>query len=487
LSPRKREELETLLTELKKRSEPCFVDGKFPMQKKFIRDPALRKVVLCTRRSGKSFGGGSYLLKVAYQNPGCSVLYIALTRESAKNIMWKDVLKVLNRNLDLNAKFHENDLTCTLPNGSVVRLLGVDSTEEEKQKILGQKYALVIIDEAAQFSIDLNELIVGVLTPAVSDYRGTICLIGTPSNLRKGLYFELTNGQDPGVSGTWETRGWKGFRWSAFDNPYMKVQWQETIDALKASNPAIEDTPLFQQHYYGRWVINDVNLVYSYVPGRNDFTKLPDLDNKRGRWHNVLGVDLGYDDPSAFSLCTYHDFDQTLYVLESEKQKGMDITAVANKIRAYKVRCEIDTVIVDNANKQAVEEMRKRHDLALRAADKTGKADFIELMNAEFTMGRIKLCLSKCQELSEEYGGLIWDDRAARREEHPACDNHCTDATLYAWRHCHQYLSQSPSVAPKPGTFDWFAREAREMEERELEKLEEEKFREKEYQRSPYN
>jgi len=44
--------------------------------------------------------------------------------------------------------------------------------------------------------------------------------------------------------------------------------------------------------------------------------------------------------------------------------------------------------------------------------------------------------------LMDEYGSLVWDDRAVRREEHPAFDNHCCDAALYAWRHCYQYLSE---------------------------------------------
>jgi hypothetical protein len=45
---------------------------------------------------------------------------------------------------------------------------------------------------------------------------------------------------------------------------------------------------------------------------------------------------------------------------------------------------------------------------------------------------------------------LIWDDRSARREEHPNCLNHLTDATLYAWRYCYAYLSEIQPPKPKP-------------------------------------
>lgn len=33
---------------------------------------------------------------------------------------------------------------------------------------------------------------------------------------------------------------------------------------MKAANPRIEETPLFQQHYLGRWAIDDSKLVYRF-------------------------------------------------------------------------------------------------------------------------------------------------------------------------------------------------------------------------------
>src|SRR6267378_4269873 len=95
----------------------------------------------------------------------------------------------------------------------------------------------------------------------------------------------------------------------------------------------------------------------------------------------------------------------------------------------------------DGANKQAVEEMRRRHELPLRAADKTGKSDFIEIMNGEFIQARLKLNPIRCSQLADEYAGLIWDERSVKREEHPNCANDLADAALYAWRLCYSYLS----------------------------------------------
>src|SRR3989449_4806187 len=50
----------------------------------------------------------------------------------------------------------------------------------------------------------------GVLKPAVADYRGTIVLTGTPGNLIKGLFFDVTNGREA---------GWSGHRWGHVREP----------------------------------------------------------------------------------------------------------------------------------------------------------------------------------------------------------------------------------------------------------------------------
>jgi len=476
------------IREAQKRHRPSFLDLDFTAQTRFLNDTSPLKVGLCTRRAGKSFGMGLGLLRAAYYTPGCNCLYVALTRDSAKKIMWKDVLKVIDKEEGLNCKFHENDLTCTLPDpiNSVIYLLGADSSEKEKAKMLGQKYRRIVIDEASQYSINLEELVYGTLKPSVADYRGDIYLIGTPSDIHKGLYYELTQGQDPTTPHTWKAKGWSGHAWSAFHNPYMAEKWQAEIDDLKLANPLIDETPLFQQNYYGRWCINESALVYRFNRERNLWSgALPKYD--KGDWHFILGVDLGYNDPSAFSLCAYHDNDPCLYVVYCEAKAKMDITEVAERIRIYQYRVQhefkqtIEAMVVDGSNKQAVEEMRRRHDLPVQATMKTGKSDFIELMNGDFIMGKIKVHETQAYDLTVEYGSLIWNEHSIKREEHPACPNHCTDATLYAWRKCYQYLSTKPQSAPKPGTKEWFDAEAAEMEAMELARLEEEKVMERDW------
>lgn len=439
MTPSERSEFFALVQAEKK--EPVFRSPQHAWQTRFLDDPSRMKALLCTRRAGKSYAAGLMLLEAAYKNPGVSCLYVALTRASAKRIMWKDVLKVIDREQGLQCRFNETELSATLPNGSIIYLLGMDADEQEKEKALGQKFMAVAVDEAASYNVNLHEIVYGILKPATADYRGTIALIGTPGNMKRGVFYDLTRGQDPSAPGQWEKDGWSCYRWTAFENPKVAEQWKAEIEDLRLANPAIEQTPIFQQHYLGKWVTDDTKLVYRFDSSRNTFEELPVLKGN-GRWHYVLGIDLGFNDPTAWVVCAYNDFDRTLYVLGADKKAGCDITEVADRTHKLMSRFQFDSIIIDNANKQAVEEIRRRHDIPLTPAQKQGKADFIEIMNGDFISGYIKVHRKLGAGLMDEYMALVWDERAfPKREEHPACDNHMTDAALYAWRHCYQYLA----------------------------------------------
>ncbi len=446
--------------ELDKRAKPpVFLDGTFALQSQFIEHPSKFKALFATRRFGKSYTGGLYLLKEAYENPGVSCIYVALTRDSAKKIMFKDVLKPINRRLGLGIKFNETLLTCTLPNGSVIYLMGVDSSDDEKDKLLGQKYKIAVMDECASFSIDLRELVYGILKPAMADLGGTIVMLGTPGNLTKSLFYDITTGTEP---------GWHVVKADTKDNPYMADKWRKEIEELKVNQPYIVETPMFKQMYLGQWVIDEDALVYKFNQERNVYDSIP--LQASGDWQYLLGVDLGYEDASAFVVVAFHEYDKILYVADLYKQSRMDITDVANKIKEIKAKYDVHKVVIDGANKQAVEEIQKRHSIPLIPADKTGKSDFIEIMNSELIQGRIKLHHTTAKALQEEWQNLVWKEKGIKREENPACENHLSDACLYAWRFCYQYLSQAaPKPLPKWGTPERQQMEADAMEDAAME------------------
>ena len=436
---------------------PEFVDRNFPEQAAYIEDNAPRVGLLCTRRAGKSYGIGLKLFKAAFEEPECTCTYIGLTRKTAKKIMWKDVMKSIDRKLGLQCKFNESELSITCPNGSIIYLEGADSGKDEMDKVLGGKLKLVVIDEGGSFRIDMPKLCYEMIEPALADYDGTLSMAGTPTDLLDSLFHKITTGRES---------GWTSHEWDTLNNPYMRETWQKRLDFLLKNNPGIEETPAFRRMYKKEWVTDTTALVYKYNESRNLVSELP-----RGQYTYVLGVDLGFDDPTAFVVMAFSPHDQNLYMLETYKKSGMIISDVAERIKYYEKRYNIYRIVIDNAAKQSVEELKQRYGLALTAADKVGKAEFIEIMNSELIQGRIKVLeVEETLLLRDEWGSLIWDERSEKRQEHPACDNHCSDSALYGWRECYQYLA---TQAPKTDLSDeekleeWEEREAERIEERE--------------------
>lgn len=444
---------------------PPFADPNHPTQAAFIEAPGRLKAALCTRRAGKSIGAARYLLKVAYEHPGVECLYLALTRKSAKAILWRQLLK-MNAKWGLMGIPHGNDLTLTLPNGSLIRLAGADAGPEESEKFLGVPYKLVVIDEAASFRQDLKHIVYSTLKPAMIDLRGTICMIGTPGNHTRGLFYDVTNGSK-------EYGDWVVHRWSAFDNPYILEELKLDLEEIDKYRPLYRETAAFKQMYLGQWVIDNSKLVYDFTVERNTFINAD--HTYVGKPSYILGVDLGYEDDSAFVICMYTPHDPTLYIVWAESKPHMTITDVAEKIKLLEAGITrsgghgFDAMIIDGANKQAVEDIRRRYNLPLKAADKREKAEFIEIMNADFTMGRIKLDIEHTKKLQDEYTGLVWDEKSLKKQENPKYPNHLCDAALYSWRHCYSYLWEAAEVVPEQGSEEYWQAEARRMEEIALE------------------
>ncbi len=449
-------------------------DPSFPQQKRFADDPAKLKALFCTRRAAKSFTAGLYMVSEALKNPGCNVLFIGLTRASAKGIIWKDILKEINRKFKLRARFNMTDLTMTLPNGSLISLTGIDVTEDEMKKLLGRKYRLVCIDEASMYTIDLAELVYGILKPAMTDpnrdgERGTICMCGTSSNFARGLFFDVTNKVE---------EGWSLHEWSAHDNPFVAKTWQEELDEIDRLRPLYKSTPQYQQWYLNKWVVDENALVYRFNFARNSFTELP-LKLDPDGWTYILGVDTGWEDDNAFVLTAFHANDPTLYIVKTFNKPKMSFPDVVTKINEFMSHPTMSPakVIIDGANKQGVETMKIRSAIPFEYADKQGKVDFIEILNGDLIQAKIKIH-AKCTTLIDELMSLVWKTDGGKiilpKKEHPSLPNHLCDAFLYAWRNGYHFHATPPEKKIPYGSREWYVQQNANLFEKELEKIKEE-------------
>lgn len=416
----------------------------FKEQRQFIDDPAKHKALHCTRRAAKSFTAGLYMVETCLKYPGANCLFIALTRETALGIIDKDILQIINRKFKLGIKLNKSALIYTFPNGSIIKLGGIDSDEDEMNKHLGKKFRLACIDEGSLYTVNVRHFIYDILGPAMADEEGTICFFGTSSNITQGLFFDITKGLE---------QGWSLHKWSAHQNPH--INWQKQLDEIAKNRPLYMETPQFRQWYLNEWVIETDKLVYRFDPNRNLYRDRPYPQSKG--WNYVLSCDLGWEDDTAIILSAYHENDPCLYVLKAFAQKHMTFDMVEKKLLEFINDKEhpVNSVIIDGANKQGVETMTMRSNILFEYADKLGKADHIEIMNGDLIQGKIKIHESLI-DLIDELMSLVWKTKGEKivypKKEHPSLPNHRADAFLYGWFNGWHFLSTPAKKAGLPGT-----------------------------------
>jgi len=347
---------------------------------------------------------------------------MALTFDSAKGILWSIVRDELDqRRLEYTP--NESAGTFTLGNGSVLKFFGVNSNFKEMYKVLGQKYIEVGIDEAGSMTVDMDNLVHQKLFAATTDLGGSITLLGTPENIPRTFFQEVTDGKSRSLP-------WTVHKWTTEDNPYMRENFINDRQLILDSNPLAANASWFKTHWLNQWCADDDLLIYHIK--EHNFTNISPTKPMY-----VIGIDLGYNDDASFVVTAWSFNDPNLYVIKAFKEPGLDITDTADRIKTLLRQFHDAKLIVDGSNKQAVEEMKKRHGLPLEGADKTGKASFMRMMADDLKQGRILIHRSECQAIINEAEQLMWVKGEDKEDDR--CANHAMDALLYNWRYAKNY------------------------------------------------
>lgn len=472
---RARRLLEEVARRAKLANKINFDDLSFEPQLSFLKDKSRLKAALCSRRSGKTYGIALMLLERGFSIPGCLMPYVTLTKTLAKKILWQ-VMEEIDRRLDLGLVFNNHDLTITLPNKSQIFLCGAND-RSEVERLRGLKYPLVVIDECQAFRSYLKEVITDIVQPACMDMKGQIVLAGTPSAACIGYFHDVTTGQ---------VDGWSVHRWTMLQNAYMPHAAEE-LELTKKMNGWGDDHPTLRREWYGQWVQDDMGVVYKVSP-KNVLDEMPEASD----WRYLLGIDLGFNDPTAFAICAYSIELGKTVVVDSYQVPGLIPSQVAEHVETLRERYDFERIVADTGGlgKGYTEEMRQRFALPIEAAQKTKKVAFIELMNGELASGRL-LLMNNNKDLYEQMRILQWDTKRAdlvdidrdgqktakydqtRLREDPSFENHLCDALLYCWRESHDRLHEERDENPKFNYGAWVADQEEKMMSRIATKLSE--------------
>ncbi len=425
-----------VLMELKRRSIDLLEDS-FPEQRAFIEDKSKLKSALTTRRAGKSFAVGLMMFQACLAQANTKCAYLSLTRLSCEQIMLEPVFKKINRAFDLGATFTSSPLKVKFKNGSSIVMVGIDTTDDEQEKLLGQHFKLVCIDECASYSIDLKKTIATTIRPTLIDDDGQLVMTGTPGNILN-YFCDITEGR---------VAGWSNHFWTTENNDTipnadsektMAILFQEEIDAMKLDNPFIEQDPGFQQHYRGKWVVDQSEKVVKLYD-RNSIPAMPQSDIP---FECVLGLDIGEEDDNAFVLTCFRDHDPNLYVKESFAKNKMTMDEIIDKVREYQKMNDVIHIAIDSHNKQYVEELKRRSGIHFNAAEHPQKLRYIQIMNSDLNHGRIKIVAPDNIDLLKELNRVIMDysdPLKPKIKDHQK--DHMLDSFLYAWRASSNFLN----------------------------------------------
>lgn len=436
----------------------------FPEQLKFIEDLSPNKVAVCSRRSGKTIACAADLIDTAVKNPGVVCLYITLSRNNAKKIIWREIKKI-NRDYNLGGVENLSELSMTFPNHSIIYLSGAkDNNEIEKFRGLALKK--VYIDECQSFREYIKELIDDVLAPALMDYAGTLILIGTPGAIPTGYFHNCAQ----------QSSNWSKHTWTFFNNPFIlaksKMTHQQMLDRELQRRGVVISDPSIQREWFGKWVLDSDSLLIHYNKDINHFDSVPSVTPQK--YHYIMGIDLGFDDADAIAIIAWTDNSPITYLVEEKVVPQQGLTELVEQIQAFQTKYDISKIVIDQGGlgKKLAEEMRRRHQIPVEPADKARKMENIALMNDALRTGRLKA--NKDSKFAQD-SYLVEIDRDKSTPDRVKVSNKyhsdIIDAVLYAFRESPAYSYQPPAPKPSVGSKAWAKAQEDDMFESEMEAL----------------
>lgn len=431
-------------------------DHLFKEQLAFVLDPAPNKVAVCSRRAGKTTACAADLVHTAINNPNTVSLYVTLSRNNAKKIIWKE-LKDINRTYGLKGELNISELSVTFPNGSMIYLSGAKDTSEI-EKFRGMAIKLVYIDEAQSFRAYIKDLIDDVLSPALMDHSGTLNIIGTPSPIPTGFF------HDAYVN----SKGWAKHHWTFWDNPFItqksKITHSQMLEReLKRRGVTAED-PSIQREWFGKFTLDSDSLLLHYKENTNHFNKLPDITPKK--YNYVMGIDLGFDDADAIAILGWQDNSPVTYLVEEIVVPQQGLTELVKQIEDLRTKYDISKMVIDQGGlgKKIAEEMRRRHAIPVEAAEKTRKMENIAFLNDALRTGNL-LANKRSKFAQDSYLVEIDKDKSTSDKIKVSDKYHSDiiDAVLYAFKLSPAYAYQPPVPKTPEGTAKWFEEQEESM------------------------
>ena len=366
----------------------------FPWQKEVFDDANLRKLLICSRRTGKTYFEAAYMIAHCMKpfdqievngriiEKKRSAIYVGMTIEKAAANIWQTLQDLAKACHFPNIKFDNGKYRATFSNGNFIQLAG-NSNKQEREKIRGSEWSLAIVDEV-QSAQAMYYLMSSILEPIISARHGEIILSGT-GPLIKGYWSDMIE--------NCVSKGWSLYHKSIFDNPTIENP-EQVLEQVKAANGWTDSNITFRREYKAEICWDDNLLIYPTV--------------------QYIGVDLGFADRSAIEAVLLDDFGEGYLFSEWCKAK-QDSTTIFNQILATKdaIKSKYPNVefhvVTDTNEKNMTQDWYNRGLTELELAIKYELSYSYALLNEYLGSGRLKIKKNGPADEDHEKTSYKWD------------------------------------------------------------------------------
>lgn len=365
----------------------------------------------CPRRAGKTNLVVALLFDFALRT-GLDVVYVGLTRKSAKKTVWEPPkgLGIVKLAQQLGAKVDRQELSVTFPNGAHVYVEGI-LDDRVKERFRGQSYALVVLDECQSISPELiGPFVEAVLEPTIADNGGTLILSGTPAEFCSGLFWE--------VVGAKEVEKYQAHWWSWEDNPFTRDQVRVEAESRRAQYG--DGDTVYLREYCGLWVPDATSLCLPNFSEANEYT--PDqLPPREMLWYSCIGIDVGSggdNDPAAVVTWSVFKGDPHVWLtcekkLVDGKGKLTDSDILAEVARQSQEWGPVAAASIDNVIAIAPAPGR---DFPIDPAEKKEKAQQIRRMDDDCKRDGGIIKVPKGGLAATEFRTVFWDKKKLEKQ-----------------------------------------------------------------------
>jgi len=360
----------------------------FDEQQKRIMSKKKLKLNPAGRRSGKT---ETNVLEATFvvQEESRRVLIIGLTMETTLKMYWDKFIKLFEELGIEVASAPKTEHTIKLANGSEIIFKG-NSNAEEREKMRGFFYDLIIIDEA-QSQRSLKSLIDDIVEPMLIDRNGTLILTGSGPRT-KGTHWEYM----------WNTANLEDtlkLQWNLTYNPFIPNKETVFKDILEKKN-LTENSPLFKREYLGDMDAYDTDALVFRLTDNNFYTKeelqawmqrqpITDLEI-------AGGLDFGWEDPTAIIFVLYSESSPEKWIIYEHMESNMPIDTLVTRLQdglnvSAAHTLNFRYIFADHNEQRTINMLEDRYRMPFQLAMKTEKKMAIDLLRDEIRMGYLKV------------------------------------------------------------------------------------------------